>query len=110
MFRFLKKLFSQKIESITTKELEQLLKDKKIRLLDVRSQQEYQGGHIKEARNLPLNRLKSYQDPKSDPIYVICQSGMRSKRAANILSQKGYQVVNVSGGMSAYTGKIIGGK
>ncbi|MGT2683298.1 rhodanese-like domain-containing protein [Streptococcus porci] len=110
MFRFLKKLFSQKIESITTKELEHLLKDKKIRLLDVRSQQEYHRGHIKEARNLPLNRLKSYQAPKSNPVYIICQSGMRSKRAANILSQKGYQVVNVSGGMSAYTRKIIGGK
>ncbi|MGT2801530.1 rhodanese-like domain-containing protein [Streptococcus henryi] len=107
---FLKRFFSSAIKSISSKELEELLAKEKITLLDVRTKQEYQGGHIKGARNFPLDQLEAYKEPKVGPLYVICQSGMRSKRAASLLSKKGYQVINVRGGMSAYTGKIIGGK
>jgi rhodanese-related sulfurtransferase len=37
--------------------------------------------------------------PKERQIIVVCQSGMRSQRAADILSRNGYKVLNVSGGM-----------
>lgn len=110
MLDFLKKLLKPSFESISTSELEDVLKSKKVTLLDVRSPQEYHGGHIRHARNIPLNQVATYHGPKSEKLYVICQSGMRSKRAASILARNGYQAINVRGGMSAYQGKIIGGK
>lgn len=110
MFDFLKKLLMPSFESISTSELEDVLKSKKVTLLDVRSPQEYRGGHIRHARNIPLNQVETYQGPKSEKLYVICQSGMRSKRSASILARNGYQAINVRGGMSVYQGKIIGGK
>ena len=81
-----------KIDSISTSELEQKLKEKS-QLLDVRTPSEYRRGHIKGAKNVPLN--------------VICHSGVRSKMAAKKLKKKGYDVVNVQGGMSAWTGKVV---
>lgn len=107
MLDFFKKLFQNTSKSISTGELEDLLKKKKITLLDVRTPQEYHGGHIKEARNFPLDQIHTYQAPKDKTVYVICQSGMRSKRAANVLSKEGYDVINVKGGMMAYKGKTI---
>ena len=107
MFEFFKKMFPAPGKSITTTELEGVLSKKKITLLDVRTPQEYHGGHIKEARNFPLDQIHTYQAPKDKTVYVICQSGMRSKRAANVLSKKGYDVINVKGGMIAYKGKTI---
>lgn len=107
MFEWLKKLFPSSGKSITTTELEELLTKRKITLLDVRTAQEYRGGHIKETRNFPLSNIATYQGKKSESVYVICHSGMRSKRAASVLTKKGYDVVNVRGGMMAYKGKII---
>lgn len=109
MFDFLKKLLPQSSESVSPNELEEILKDGKVRLLDVRSPQEYRGGHIRQARNFPLDQIQTYKGPKNGKVYAICQSGMRSKRAASILKAKGYEAVNVRGGMSAYQGKRIGG-
>lgn len=107
MLELFKKLLPSLGKSITTAELESILAKKKITLLDVRTPKEYRGGHIKEARNFPLQDIHTYKGKKADPIYVICQSGMRSKRAASLLSKEGYDVVNVKGGMMSYKGKII---
>ncbi|TCD45925.1 rhodanese-like domain-containing protein [Streptococcus sp. X16XC17] len=108
MFRFFKKIFPKSSESISTDELEAILKDEKVRLLDVRTPKEYRSGHIRQARSFPLDLIPTYQESKDGKIYVICQSGMRSKRAASMLAAKGYEVINVRGGMSAYHGKIVG--
>ncbi len=43
----------------------------------------------------------------NETLYVICHSGVRSKMAAKKLKKKGYDVVNVQGGMSAWTGKVV---
>ena len=110
MFEFLKRIMPQSMETVSTRDLEGLLSTGKITLLDVRSPQEYRRGHIRQARNLPLDRIGTYHGSKVKTIYVICQSGMRSKRAAHLLKEKGYRVVNVRGGMAAYQGKTIGGK
>lgn len=109
MFDFFKKLLLQLSESISTSELEDILKDGKVILLDVRSPQEYRCGHIRQARNFPLDQIQTYKGPKNGKVYVICQSGMRSKRATSMLRKNGYEAANVRGGMSAYQGKIIGG-
>ena len=101
------KLFSRNT-AITTKELENDLSEKTI--LDVRTPGEYRTGHISNAKNVPLDKIAAYAGPTETPVYVICQSGMRSKRAAGILKRKGYTAINVRGGMSQWTGTIKGGK
>ncbi|WP_302373471.1 rhodanese-like domain-containing protein [Enterococcus asini] len=98
-----------RIPSISTNELAGKL-GKNLILLDVRTPGEYRGGHIASAKNVPLNKIADYRQKEAQPVYVICQSGMRSKQAARILKQKGYQVINVTGGMNRWTGPTRGGK
>ncbi len=99
----------RKTPAISVSELQDKLK-KPLRLLDVRSSDEYRGGHIPQAENWPLERVQSFTGKKEQQIYVICQSGMRSKKAAALLRKKGFDAVNVHGGMHAWTGPIRGGK
>lgn len=107
MFKQIKKLFSSSGRSITITELKAILAKEKINLLDVRSIDEYRGGHIEGAKNLPLQAIDSFQGKQSEPVYVICHSGMRSRIAARALRKKGYEAINVRGGMMAYKGNII---
>ena len=99
----------QTIPSITTTALEAEL-TKNLTILDVRNPSEYRSGHIAKAINVPLNKISGYKGAKEAPIYLICQSGMRSKSAAKQLKKMGYNVINVRGGKSQWTGKIRGGK
>lgn len=98
--------FFKKVSSISAKELEERL-DKKVQLIDVREPSEFSSGHIKGARNIPLGQVPQFSGSMSSEIYVICQSGMRSKRAYKILDQKGFNVTNVAGGMMSWTGKVV---
>lgn len=98
---------SKGVKSISTDELKGILKDKTKQFIDVRTQAEYKGRHIHEFKNIPLNLLKSKSDKldKNKEVVVICQSGMRSAQAANILKKSGFtNVTNVRGGMSAWRG------
>ncbi|MCM3636170.1 rhodanese-like domain-containing protein [Sporosarcina luteola] len=95
------------VKSISTHELKPMLKDKSKQFIDVRTPAEYKGRHINEFNNIPLNLLNSKLDKldKNKEIVVICQSGMRSSQAANILTKSGFtNVTNVRGGMSAWRG------
>ncbi|MBO0461596.1 rhodanese-like domain-containing protein [Enterococcus sp. DIV1298c] len=96
-------------QSVTTKDLQEKLSGD-IQLVDVRSPEEYRGGHIKQAKNVPLYRITNYKGNKQDPVYVICQSGIRSKQAAKELKELGYQAINVRGGMNQWLGQRVGGK
>ena len=95
-----------KIDSISTRELEAKLKEP-IQLLDVRTPTEFRKGHIKNAKNIPLTEIGSYTPATKETLYVICHSGVRSKMAAKKLKKKGYDVINVRGGMIAWTGETI---
>lgn len=73
--------------------------------IDVRTLEEYTGGHAARAVNIPLDALSTKLDTleKNEPIYVICQTGNRSKKAAAILKDAGFNnVLNVSGGTVAW--------
>ena len=94
-----------KIDSISTSELEAKLKEP-IQLLDVRTPTEFRKGHIKNAKNIPLTEIGSYTPATKETLYVICHSGIRSKMAAKKLKKKGYDVINVRGGMSAWPGDV----
>lgn len=60
--------------------------------VDVREVHEYKHGHIEGFRNIPLSQLKARIDelPKDKSIVLTCQSGMRSRQAAKLLSKQGY--------------------
>ena len=98
--------FFTKVESISTAELEKRLKTN-IKLLDVRTPSEYNRGYIKGALNIPLGRIDRYSQSKEEKLYVICHSGVRSRLAAKKLKKKGYDVVNVSGGMMSWKGDVV---
>ena len=95
-----------KIDSISTIELEQKLKED-IQLINVRTPAEFRRGHIKNAKNIPLNKISSYTPVADKKTYIICHSGARSKLAAKKLKKRGFDVVNVQGGMHAWRGKIV---
>jgi rhodanese-related sulfurtransferase len=73
--------------------------------VDVRTPEEYSAGHPSRAINIPLADLESKLDrlEKNEPVYVICQTGRRSKEASDILVKNGFPwVFNVSGGATAW--------
>lgn len=73
--------------------------------VDVRTAEEYNAGHPSRAINIPLAELASKLDrlEKNEPVYVICQTGRRSKEASEILVKNGFPwVFNVSGGATAW--------
>lgn len=79
-------------------------------LLDVREVDEYKGGHIPGAVNVPLSILstgilKAVPD-KDKPVFIYCLSGARSGKAAGIMRSLGYDHVNNIGGINAYKGTI----
>lgn len=74
-------------------------------LIDVREPWEYNSGHARGAKNIPLSQLgkRVGEVPRNRPILLICQSGHRSMSAANFLHQQGItQVTNVSGGTAVW--------
>ncbi len=75
-----------------------------VTLLDVRTKAEYSRGHMEGFKNIPVDELREKLEEieKDSPVYVICQSGLRSYIAARILAGNGYDVYNFSGGFRFY--------
>lgn len=77
-------------------------------VLDVRNAAEFAGGHITEARNIPLEslpeQLKTLHKHKNKPVLVHCQGGVRSAKACQVLKNAGFtNVGNLKGGLNAWT-------
>ncbi|GAB3052094.1 rhodanese-like domain-containing protein [Virgibacillus ainsalahensis] len=82
---------------------------RKAQLIDVREPQEFDKGHILGARNIPVSQMRQrlVEIRKDKPVYLYCQSGARSSRAAQLLRKKGYTDLNqLKGGFKKWTGKI----
>lgn len=94
-------IFKKKFESVSPQKAKEM-QDGGAVLIDVRESHEYRSGHAPGAKHIALGvlerRLKEI--PKEREILVVCQSGMRSAQAAKQLASNGYQVTNVSGGMT----------
>jgi len=76
-----------------------------IKLIDVRSAEEFNQFHIDEAKHIPLHLLPVQADQIGDdkPVYIICLSGARSAQAAQWLTpQRKQPMINVAGGMAAW--------
>ena len=91
------------MNEITFDDFYQLYQRESLSVLDVREVEEFEALHLEGARNLPLSQLAdTYEQLDKDQLYyVICKSGMRSARACQFLTEQGYEVVNVQGGMDA---------
>ncbi len=75
-------------------------------VLDVREQNEWDAGHAPNAVHIPLGdvpvRLGDLPEPADGVLPVICRSGNRSGRAVAWLTEQGFDVANVVGGMKAW--------
>ena len=103
---FLTRLFVTPVPTLTVLQLQEKLKGaKRSFVLDVRQPEEFREMHILGARLVALGCLKnSLKDlPKERKIVCVCASGSRSSSAARTLSAAGYQVINMQGGMSAWS-------
>ncbi len=76
-----------------------------VRVVDVREPDEYAGGHVPGAVSVPLATVadRAGEIGTGDgPLYLICQVGGRSRRAAEHLADAGFGVVNVDGGTGGW--------
>ncbi len=73
-------------------------------VVDVRDDDEYATGHVAGAVSLPLPEVQARMRelPKDQTIYVICQGGGRSGKAADLLGAAGFDVRSVAGGTGAW--------
>ena len=86
-------------------DLENLPKDGSVVLLDTRTAGEYARGHAEGFEtHIPLDELRSRlgELDKNKPVYVMCQSGLRSYLAGRILAQEGFTCYNFAGGYRFY--------
>ncbi len=95
------------VDEITPCEAARRLQSGEAAPLDVRSKQEFRGGHIAGARHVPFIQLPVHVgslDP-AVPLVVYCRSGNRSARACAYLRRRGFQVANLRGGYWPYAGR-----
>ena len=75
-------------------DVEKLPRDGSATLLDVRTPAEYARGHVEGLVNIPVDELREHIDEleKTKPVYVVCQSGLRSYIACRILTGNGFDL------------------
>ena len=97
-----------KFDTISAKKLEQYSDRTKYVLVDVRSPSEYWEGHIPGAINIPYESMERPLSGLSrNKTYILyCDRGAVSLLAARRLYSRGYDVVSVIGGLSAYRGPL----
>ena len=77
-------------------------------LIDVREPEEYASGHIPGAVNVPLSSFDGAGLPRDRALFLYCQRGIRSARAAARLKKRGYTKAKSIGGIAKYKGKRDG--
>ncbi len=92
------------VKQFHTEDVGALPHDGSVTLLDARTAWEYAGGHIEGFQNIPVDELRERlgEIGPGKPVYVICQSGLRSYIACRILAGYGYETYNFAGGFRFY--------
>ena len=97
-------LESEKVRQFHWDEVDDLPRDGSAALLDVRTAREYQRGHLDGFRNIPLDDLREHLDEleRDKPVYMNCQTGLRSYLACRLLTQYGFDCAHLAGGYGFY--------
>jgi len=92
---------TMKISTIAVSEVKKISDNykegEKIKIVDVRTQEEFAEGHIKNAINIPLDEISDISFDKNVELIVYCRSGTRSEQAALKLKELGYTVKDMGG-------------
>ena len=93
-------------------DMDKISRDKSVVLLDVRTVGEFNRGHMDGFKNIPVDELRERisEIEKGKPVYLICQSGLRSYIASRILEGNGYETYNFSGGFRFYDAVVNAGR
>lgn len=93
-----------KVKQFHWDEVASLPRDGSVTLLDTRTDYEYSRGHADGFVNIPVDELRERMGEidKTKPVYVMCQSGLRSYLACRILAQNCFDCYNFSGGYRFY--------
>lgn len=83
-------------------DINSIIEDKNTIIIDVRTEEEYNERHIDRAINIPVDNIKNIKIKKNKTIVVYCRSGVRSKKAYDILVSMGYTDVHDLGGIDNY--------
>ncbi|WP_110930347.1 rhodanese-like domain-containing protein [Paenibacillus bouchesdurhonensis] len=88
---------------------ERLKKGEQVKMLDVREPDEWAEGHVRGAKHIPLGQvLERLNELNADEeLIVICRSGNRSGLACELLQEKGFNVVNMTGGLLAWEDELV---
>ena len=89
-------------------QLDSLPRDGSVTLLDTRTAEEYAQGSMEGFVNIPVDQLRQriHELQPGKPVYITCQSGLRSYIASRILAGYGFDVYNFSGGYRFYDAVI----
>lgn len=94
------------VPEVTPDELEAMIEAGEVQLLDVRTRAEWRMGRIEGAYSVPIGRLEKHADQldldKERPVVAICLTAHRSIAAVRLLSRRGYDIVQLQGGMTAW--------
>ena len=92
------------VKQIHINEIDTLPKDGSVTLLDTRTEKEYARGHVEGFINIPVDSLRErlLEIDKTKPVYVMCQSGLRSYISCRILTGVGFDCYNFAGGYRFY--------
>lgn len=99
--------YNRGYQNIEPAEFSRLMREPHV-LLDVRTEEEYEGEHILNALNIPLDEIADFVDTmreqsQNKPVLIYCLSGGRSAAACDILYRAGYPAVyNMLGGIKAW--------
>ena len=90
-------------------EVDALPRDGSVTLLDTRTAEEYQSGHIEGTIHIPVDELRERMNELETGklVYVICKSGLRSYIACRILEQNGFACRNLAGGYRLYESVML---
>ncbi|MFL6675485.1 MAG: rhodanese-like domain-containing protein [Massilia sp.] len=91
----------------TALQVTQMINRGKTTIVDVRNSDEFAAGHLRDAKNIPLadlsSRIAELDKSKNRTVVVLCQSGVRSDKAARQLAAAGFEdVYSLEGGISAW--------
>lgn len=90
-------------QEVTIDELEQAIAQGAT-VIDVREADEFASGHVPSAKHIALNTVpdRISEIPQGEQVWIICQAGGRSMKAANYLEAQGFDVVSVAGGTGSW--------